>query len=63
MIRPVSSPEDIPALCAIYNYYIEHTTATFEEEPVDEAEMERRVSAVTKDFPWYVYEGGGGGGG
>jgi phosphinothricin acetyltransferase len=55
MIRPVSSA-DIPALCAIYNYYIEHSTATFEEEPVAAADMEQRVFSVTRDFPWDVFE-------
>jgi phosphinothricin acetyltransferase len=55
MIRPVT-PKDAEALCAIYNYYVLNTTATFEEEPVQAAEMDARIQNITKDFPWYVYE-------
>jgi phosphinothricin acetyltransferase len=58
MIRPVT-PKDAEAVCAIYNYYILNTTATFEEEPVNAAEMETRIQNVTKDFPWYAYEENG----
>jgi phosphinothricin acetyltransferase len=58
MIRPVT-PEDAEAICGIYNYYVLNTTVTFEEEPVSAAEMRGRIAAITKDFPWYVYEEGG----
>ncbi|MDR1470331.1 MAG: GNAT family N-acetyltransferase [Spirochaetaceae bacterium] len=55
MIRPVTL-EDAQAMCDIYNYYVLNTVVTFEEEPVDAAEMRARIETVTKDLPWYVYE-------
>jgi phosphinothricin acetyltransferase len=58
VIRPVTL-QDAEAICAIYNYYVLHTTVTFEEEPVGVAEMETRIKNVTKDLPWYVYEENG----
>ncbi len=58
MIRVVRN-KDIPQICAIYNYYIDNTTHTFEEEPVSLVEMAKRVSTITGSLPWYVYEDGG----
>ncbi|MDR1285974.1 MAG: GNAT family N-acetyltransferase [Treponema sp.] len=59
MIRPVR-PEDAAAICGIYNYYIKNTVITFEEEPLDPSEMERRIGAVTAKYPWFVREEKGG---
>ena len=42
MIRKVRK-EDTPAITAIYNHYIAHTTITFELEPVSEEEMWTRI--------------------
>jgi phosphinothricin acetyltransferase len=55
MIRPVS-PADAEAICAIYNYYVENTVITFEEEKVSVAEMENRIQSVTPAYPWLVFE-------
>ena len=55
MIRLVES-QDIPALCAIYNHYVENTIATFEESPISTAELAHRVAMVGKHFPWLVFE-------
>lgn len=55
MIRPAVAA-DVPAIAAIYNHYVRHTTVTFEEEPVTDEEMAGRVAAVQQQFPWLVYE-------
>jgi phosphinothricin acetyltransferase len=48
---------DGPALACIYNPYILDTVVTFEEEPVDAAEMAERVTAVRAlSLPWLVAE-------
>jgi phosphinothricin acetyltransferase len=58
MIRPIT-PEDAASVCGIYNYYIENTAATFEDEPVTVTVMENRISAVTARYPWFIYEEAG----
>ena len=58
VIRSVA-PGDAGAIVAIYNHYIAHTVATFEEEPVASVEMEGRIRGVTGRFPWLVFEEGG----
>jgi phosphinothricin acetyltransferase len=58
MIRP-AKPEDSEALAEIYNYYICHSLATFEEQEVNAAEMQARMSAVAGlGFPWLVAQEG-----
>ncbi len=52
-IRPISNP-DIPAITEIYNYYIQHSSATFEELCIDAAIMSKRVGAVVINQPWLV---------
>lgn len=52
-------PDDIATVAEIYNYYVQHTTVTFEEEDVSVAEMTRRVNLVTARYPWYVGEDDG----
>lgn len=58
MIRIVKN-EDAQQICDIYNYYIQNTIVTFEEEPVSLIEMEKRINEITISLPWYVYEDGG----
>ncbi|MDR2070844.1 MAG: GNAT family N-acetyltransferase [Treponema sp.] len=58
MIRPVTL-EDAAAVCGIYNYYVENTTATFDEDAVPVPAMESRIKAVTAKYPWLVYEEAG----
>lgn len=55
MIRP-ASPLDAPAIADIYNPFIRDTTITFEQDPVSAAEMATRITKVTADFPWLVWE-------
>lgn len=53
-----ASHADAAAIAAIYNHYILHSTATFEEQPVDAAEMALRIAAVgAASLPWLVREG------
>ncbi len=58
MIRS-ATPDDAPAICAIYNPYIADTTITFEEQPVASEEMRRRITEVMAMLPWLVYERAG----
>jgi L-amino acid N-acyltransferase YncA len=55
-IRPVRI-EDAARICAIYNYHVTATVITFEEDPVPEAEMARRIRETTQ--PWLVAEDDG----
>lgn len=58
MIRAVCK-KDLEKISAIYNYYIENSTATFEEEAVAASEIGRRVESVHKDnLPWLVADKG-----
>jgi L-amino acid N-acyltransferase YncA len=55
-----ATPDDAPAIAAIYNPYIADTTISFEEEPVPDAEMARRIADVqAAGLPWLVAEAGG----
>ncbi len=48
------------AIAHIYAHHVNHGTATFEIEPPDSSEIERRWSDVTaKGLPWLVAEDGG----
>lgn len=53
-------PADGPQVAAIYNYYIETSHVTFELEPVDTAEMEKRMLETDRGgYPFFVAEAGG----
>lgn len=58
MIRRVR-PQDAQALAEIYNYYIEKTTVTFETAALDATEMQRRIEAISAEFPYIVHESAG----
>ncbi len=58
MIRQVSI-EDADKIAEIYNYFIESTIATFEEQLIDVEEMKKRILGVIQKFPWIVYENNG----
>ncbi len=57
MIRNINpDTSDAKALADIYNYYIQNTIVSFEEEPIDANEMLRRIGKVVPHYPWIVYE-------
>lgn len=45
MIRPVAF-SDCEQIASIYNYYIENTTVTFEEESISAYDIERRIRKI-----------------
>ena len=54
IIRPVAA-EDAEAIARIYNYYIENTVITFEEERVTAQDMAARITeAEGLSLPWLV---------
>lgn len=56
LIRP-STPQDMPAVAAIYAHHVLHGTGTFETEPPSPAEMARRREEVlARGWPWLVAE-------
>jgi phosphinothricin acetyltransferase len=58
MLRPCTAT-DAAQICAIYNDYVRDTVVTFEESPVTETEMGRRIADVTAQLPWLVWEESG----
>lgn len=58
MIR-TATPEDAPAICAIYNPYITNDVTSFEQHAVSITDMEARMTIVLEHYPWLVYEDGG----
>jgi L-amino acid N-acyltransferase YncA len=52
-------PSDASQVCEIYNHYVRETVVTFEEAPVSEHEMARRIGDVTERLPWLVLAHGG----
>jgi L-amino acid N-acyltransferase YncA len=58
-IRPVELT-DAAQVAEIYNYYIETSIATFELEPIDAAEMEKRIAEkLAGNYPFYIAEENG----
>lgn len=56
LIRP-STPDDLPAITAIYGWNVLNGTGTFELDPPDESEMARRRDDVlSKGLPWLVVQ-------
>ena len=55
MIREATI-EDAAEICSIYNYYIENTVISFEEESLAVKEMQKRMETVfSYGLPWLVY--------
>lgn len=54
------APEDIAACTELYNYYVENTCITLEEEPVTPEEFGARAARITKDYPYIVAHDGAG---
>jgi len=42
------------AIRDIYNYYIENTIVTFEEEPLSAQQMRERIDSYMESYPWFV---------
>lgn len=47
---------DAAAIADIYNFYVDNTTITFEEQRVSTEEMTQRIRDVRSAFPWMVIE-------
>lgn len=59
LIRP-STPDDLPAITAVYGWNVTHGTGTFELDPPDEADMaQRRSGVLANGWPWLVAESQG----
>jgi phosphinothricin acetyltransferase len=58
MIRPAQI-SDAKQIARIYNYYIEHSTHTFEEEILDVSAVESKMEQILSNLPWLVYEEAG----
>lgn len=59
MIRKVNL-SDAVRIAEIYNYYIDNTIITFEEENIDAHEIEQRILSVWENkYPYLVYEENG----
>jgi phosphinothricin acetyltransferase len=57
-VRSASAP-DAEAIARIYNYYVQNTVITFEEEPVSAQVMATRMAEVQSlSLPWLVAEVG-----
>lgn len=55
-IRPAGS-NDLEAITAIYNHYIDNTVVTFEEVGITPEQMSERINAITSSsLPWLVAE-------
>ena len=55
-----ATPDDAPAVQAIYAPIVRETAISFEYEVPAVDEMRRRIEKVLADRPWLVYEGDAG---
>ncbi|WP_339916396.1 N-acetyltransferase family protein [Yeosuana marina] len=55
MIRPVKL-SDSENLLHIYNYYVEHTVATFDLEPLSLDTFTDKIKTIILNYPFVVYE-------
>jgi phosphinothricin acetyltransferase len=58
MIRPVTAA-DAAAICGIYNYYVDNSAISFEEEPLSVGDMEKRIRDISAAYPYLVREDNG----
>lgn len=57
MIIRTATLTDAKSISLIYNHYVAHSTVTFEQEPVDDAEMANRIQLLLNEaLPWLVLE-------
>ena len=52
--------EDYQSIARIYNYYVQHTVATFDEEPVTIESVQHKAESILPDYPYLVVEDAGG---
>lgn len=58
-MRP-ATPDDLPAVQAIYAHHVRHGLASFEEDPPGAEEIRRRhAEVIGKGLPWLVADFGG----
>ena len=57
-IRSVSV-DDAESICSVYNYYVENTIISFEEDLVNQNEMKKRINEKIEVYPWLIYEENG----
>lgn len=55
MIRMIEKKDEF-ACWWWYNWYISHSTATFETEPLQEKEFSGRIHAIREHYPWIVLQ-------
>jgi len=55
MIRKASLA-DASALLEIYNYYVIHTTVTFDEAAVSLSDFTKKIDDILKAYPFFVFE-------
>lgn len=56
IIRFVNTATDVVAITNIYNWYISHTTVSFETEPLSIQQMKERIEVIASRWPYYVCE-------
>ena len=49
-------PSDAEALCKIYNYYVQNTAITFEEDALSVEDFANRMQKIKKFYPYFVAE-------
>ena len=49
-------PNDIPRITEIYNYYVQHTIVTFDEEPLSVQYMTQKAEKIQEDYAYLVVE-------
>src|SRR5579863_4036774 len=56
LVRHADPARDARACAAIYAPFVRDTPVSFEEQPPSEAEIARRITAVSEGYPWLVAE-------
>jgi phosphinothricin acetyltransferase len=56
LIRHADAHRDATACAAVYAPYVAEGVASFEEQPPDAAEFERRIDRISATHPWLVAE-------
>ncbi|MEJ7702014.1 MAG: GNAT family N-acetyltransferase [Pyrinomonadaceae bacterium] len=47
---------DAEQIAEIYNFYVQNTHHTFETEPVNFGEMQKRIGEIIKNYPYIIAE-------